>query len=338
VELGPFLLRNNSITDSCGDDVELCHNFIGTYLKGSVSRPHIFKDIVDVIAHLVSPSAPPPPSPQPVIVASGAQSYTKSRINNNGEIVWAQQNGGVSQVWSNLRGQISVGPNDHDPDINDRGEIIWRFGDGGGPDGIMSNVRGLIYLSPGNGAPIDPYYDSHRINNNGEIIWSSNEEIWSNTGGQLTHSPMLTFNRETAINDSGEVVYASYRINSGPPETITMNILSTTRGFITNDSFFNFKNHPDLNNAGEVVWIQDGEIWSNLRGRITFSNGTAFSPSINNNGEIVWAQNDGNGYEIYSSTRGQITKNTTNDLYPHINDLGVITWLSDNGKSIMATK
>jgi hypothetical protein len=239
------------------------------------------------------------------VVSSGAKSYSRPRINNNGEIVWSQKSDGYF-VWSNLRGQISVGGLDRDPDINDNGEIIWRFGDGGqGPDGIMSNIRGLIYLEQG--GPIDPYYDTHRINNNGEIVWSSLDEIYSNIRDDAT-----------------------------APTSCMYNLLSTDRGLITNDCMWQWL--PDINDLGEIVWHQlnpshsINEIWSNLRGRIA-SNGER--PSINNSGEIVWQQWDGNDYEIYSNMRGQVTNNNVNDTNPHINNLGVITWLSNN--SVMAT-
>jgi len=270
------------------------------------------------------------------VVASGAEYYGRPRINSNCEIVWSQSSkstNGTYQIWSNLRGQISFGNLDKDPDINDNGEIIWRFGDGGqGPDGIMSNDRGLIYSEQG--GSINPYYNTHRINNNGEIVWSRPlwpigyraEEIWSNIRGRLTYSPEYTINRQTAINDEGEVVYRCYMGATGN----IIDILSTEQGFITDDSLW--QSYPDINNSGEVVWEEGGEIWSNTKGRIT-TNG--LHPSINNSGEIVWEYFDGNDYEIYSNIRGQITDNDVNDNMPHINDSGAITWLSNN--TVMAT-
>jgi len=229
----------------------------------------------------------------PTLVASGADYYDRPRINNNGEIVWAQGAGGNNYIWSNLRGQISSGGQDRNPDINDSGEIIWRFGDGGqGPDGIMSNIRGLVY--PESGGTIDPYYNTHRINNNGEIVWSRPvylgpglgwaEEIWSNTRGRLTYSSRWTVNRELAINDLGEVVYVSYNA-----QTTGYDIISTEQGFITNDTLWEW--YPDINNQGEIVWYQTNpfhrfdEIWSNTRGIISAD---GEFPSINNLGEIVW--------------------------------------------------
>jgi hypothetical protein len=279
-------------------------------------------------------------------VASGAERYSRPKISNDAEIVWSQRAGETSTVWSNQRGQISFGHLDNDPDINDEGEIIWRFGDGGqGPDGIQSNIRGLIYSEQG--GALDPYYDTHRINNTGEIIWSRSlwptgyraEEIWSNYRGRLTYSPEYAINRETAINNNGEVVYRSYL---GPTGN-TYDILSTERGEITSDSMWEW--HPDINISGEVVWsqkipevgdTQKWEIWSNKKGRITDNNVNDEFPSINDEGEIVWQHWDGNDYEIMSNIRGQITDNNVDDLRPDINNLGTIVWMSNNRKAILA--
>ena len=279
-------------------------------------------------------------------VASGAESYSRPKISNNAEIVWAQKIGETRTVWSNQRGQISFGYLDNDPDVNDKGEIIWRFGDGGqGPDGIQSNLRGLIYSEQG--GAFDPYYGTHRINNTGEIIWSRSlwptgyraEEIWSNERGRLTYSPQYSNNRQTAINDSGEVVCVSYLGATGN----TYDILSTEHGPITDDSMWEWQ--PDINNSGEVVWsqkipeagdAQKWEIWSNKKGRITNNNVNDEFPSINDEGEIVWQYWDGNDYEIMSNTRGQITTNNVDDIRPDINNLGTIVWLSNNREAILA--
>ena len=287
------------------------------------------------------------------IVASGAEGYSRPRVNNNDEIVWSQSSlseGVIATVWSNKRGQISFnsfGQPDWEPDINDVGEIIWRFGDGGqGPDGIESNVRGLVYYEEG--GAIDPYYDSQRINNNGEIIWTKSlwptgyraEEIWSSERGRLTYSPEYAINREPAINDNGEVVYKSYL---GPTGN-TYDILSTEQGERTNDPLWQWQ--PDVNQSGEVVWSQlspeggtlpnEWEIWSNQRGQITDNSVTDQFASINDEGEIVWQTWDGNDYEIISNIRGQITDNDVYDTRPHINNRGTIVWLSNDGKTVMA--
>lgn len=283
-----------------------------------------------------------------VTIASGADYYSHPRVNNLDEIVWSQTAVGHSTIWSDKRGQVSFGvyhERENSPDINDVGEIVWRFGDGGqGADGIESNIRGLIYYEQG--GAFDPYYDSNRINNSGEIIWTKSlwpgyraEEIWSNERGRLTYSPQYSNNRQTAINDSGEVACVSYLGATGN----TYDILSTERGPITDDSMWEWQ--PDINNSGEVVWAQKlpeagdrqkWEIWSNKKGRITDNNVNDEFPSINDEGEIVWQHWDGNDYEVVSNIRGQITDNNVDDLRPDINNLGTIVWLSNKRKAILA--
>jgi len=261
------------------------------------------------------------------IIATGTN-LSRPRINDNGEVVWSHKDDVQGyMIYSNMRGQISDGPKDRDPDINNDGEIIWRFGDGGqSANGIQSNLRGLIYL----GRSLDPYYDTHRINNESEIVYNRNlwrfgervEEIWSNTRGRLTYSPKSTRNRWCAINDSGEVAYVSYR---NPLTNNLYDIISTERGVITNDHPYPHKRGPDINNDGEIVWHEDGKVWSNVRGKI----GDGVNPSINDMGEIVW---QGSDYQIYSNIRGQITNNNKNNIRPQINNNGQITWLVNSNQ------
>ncbi|MGD2093835.1 MAG: hypothetical protein PVH77_02395 [Phycisphaerales bacterium] len=235
----------------------------------------------------------------------------RPRLNNHGEVVWTRSLGSDNYgIFSNKRGQIATGYVIGDPDINDNGEIIWRFGDGGqGANGVASNYRGVIFTS----SHQDPYYDTQRINNNGEIICSRNSgtQIWSDIRGNLPTYGL--YGRETEINDLGEVVSTGY---IGPTGN-TYDIYSTSRGPITNNSIW--QQNPDINNNGEIVWNQDGEIWSNVRGYIAL--GT--DPSINDLGEIVWTY-DG---DVFSSIRGQMTFDSLTDLYPQINNLGEIAFL-----------
>lgn len=238
------------------------------------------------------------------------------RLNNYDEVVWSKRldkSTATYGIFSSIDGLISSGYVLKAPDINDAGEIIWRFGDGGrGANGIESSIQGIIYSSSGQ----DPYYGTQRINNNGEIIASNGQGgryIWSNTRGGLSTSGW--FARETEVNDLGEVVYQGYHGNTGN----IFDIYSTDRGAITNDE--NYQHYPDINNFGEVVWQQNNEIWSNLRGKI----GNGNNPSINDFGEIVWEF----GRNIYSSLRGKITSGKDYDSKPQINNSGSIAFLRD---------
>ena len=245
----------------------------------------------------------------------------RPRLNNLGEVVWTRSLGGGNYgVFSNNQGQIASGyANNRDPDINDGGEIIWRFGDGGqGANGVASNYRGTIFTS----SHQDPYYDTQRINNNGEIICSRNggSQVWSNIRGNLPTYGW--FDRETELNDLGEVVSRGYM---GPTGN-TYDIYSTSRGAITSDS--SWQSNPDINNDGEIVWDQDGEIWSSVRGYLAL--GT--NPSINDLGEVVWTH----GGDIYSSIHGQMTFGGLTDLYPHINNSGEIAFLHGDNIALIS--
>ena len=254
-----------------------------------------------------------------MVIASGG--CERPRLNDEGEIVWSKNLGGATYgIFSSARGLISSGFCLRDPDINNLGEIIWRFGDGGqGPNGVESNMRGTIFTSSGQ----DPYYDDSRINNNGEIVCArmGGSQTWSNIRGNLPTYGW--YDRNLAVNNAGEVVCSGYN----GPTGYTFDIYSTVRFAITNDNAWNW--WPDINNNGEIVWWQlnpDGsgdEIWSNIRGKI--SDGEY--PSINDMGEVVWSGWDGTDYEIYSSTRGQLTFNTVDDLRPQINNIGEVAWL-----------
>ena len=248
-----------------------------------------------------------------IVTLDSSGNCERPRLNNNGEVVWSKrlEINNIAIV-SSTRGNIISGGIFRAPDINDTGEIIWRFGDGGpGANGISSNYRGIIFTS----SRIDPYYDTQRINNNGEIICSrSGDQIWSSVRGYITESG--EGGRQTEINDYGEVVYRCYK-TSGEN---TYDIYSTVRGNITNSSVWNW--NPDINNLGEIVWQQQTtpghwEIWSNTKGKIA----EGLNPSINDLGVVVWEQ-DGS---IFSSDSGRIASGTS----PYINNLGQITWLQD---------
>ncbi|MGD9635893.1 MAG: hypothetical protein AB7G28_11050 [Pirellulales bacterium] len=249
----------------------------------------------------------------------------RPRLNDVGEIVWQQQltfAPNTFAIFSNVRGQLAVGAV-ADPDINNLGEVIWRFGDGGsGQNGIESNVKGVILLSSGQ----DPYYDTQRLNNLGEVVATRNggvQGVWSNERGYLPTLGQIA--RETEINDIDEVVYQSYDNIAGESY---FRIQSTVRGTV---SASDWATVPDINNLGEIVWQQSirpsgngphWEIWSNLRGKI----GNGEQPSINDLGEVVWQFWDGSDYEIYSSVRGQITSNDEQDEWPQVNNRGDIVW------------
>jgi hypothetical protein len=281
----------------------------------SALTPAIFAEEMSILL------LPPGQSTEVTVVASTSTfRLSRPRINDVGEIVWSQrQTIGAETIYSNLRAPIVTNEISHEPDINNLGEIIWRFGNGGqNPNGIRSSVRGTVLQSIG----IDPYYDTQRINNNGEIIAGRSgnpERVWSSTRGNFANSAD-SFVRETEVNDLGEVVYEGNN-----------RVYSTVRGAISATPFFG--QNPDINNLGEIVWQQSltlssssvWEVWSNVRGKL----GEGEFPAINDLGEVVWQRREGNSFNIYSNIRGQITSNPDWNRYPQINNSGAITWLRE---------
>jgi hypothetical protein len=241
----------------------------------------------------------------------------RPRLNNAGEVVYTKRTGDQYQVWSSIRGRISAGPMDRDPDINDDGEIIWRFGDGGqGANGIASSSRGTLYSSTGQ----NPYYDSQRINSSGEVVCSVENRIYSLTRGNLS-SPPTGSDRDSALNNLGEVVYRAYRW-TGP----AFSIQSTVQGVLFSlDS--SYLGYPAINDAGEVVWTDQSNVWSSTRGVIRTATNLDSRLAINAHGEVVWVEDR----QVFSSIRGQLTHDSVFKSRPDINDRGEVAWLNDDG-------
>jgi hypothetical protein len=250
----------------------------------------------------------------------------RPRMNDSAEVVWTKQLPSTNYaIISSTRGEIaSSAVTIRDPDINNAGEIIWRFGDGGaGPNGIQSNVRGTLLLSSSQ----DPNYDTPRINTSGEVIASRAgipERLWSTTRGFI--SSVGNTIRDTEFNDAGEIVYMS------APPGLPQSIRSTVQGQLASSAFG--AGDPDINGSGEIVWQQISgphgsfpdepwEIWSSVRGKL----GSGQKPSINDAGEVVWQFWDGEDFELYSTIRGQLTSNQKMDTDPFINNLGDVAWL-----------
>jgi hypothetical protein len=96
-------------------------------------------------------------------VTSGSFDHKWPSINNNGDIVWSQQVGGLWQVYilksgSTTPSPISVPNTSHNreyPDIDDSGDVVYlEDGQGAGPGlSVIENIGGVestIEFSSGN--------------------------------------------------------------------------------------------------------------------------------------------------------------------------------------------
>jgi hypothetical protein len=141
------------------------------------------------------------------------------------------------------------------------------------------------------------------INDSGEVVWflNSGGGIYSSTRGQLAMSGLFPH-----LANSGEVVYEDYF-----GAAIGMyDLVSTTRGRLTFGGTIDVNSTFDVNSSGEVVYVKKdaagyNQIFSTVRGQITFDATDHYTPCINDNGEIVWGQYiPGVGSRTVSTTRG----------------------------------
>ena len=142
------------------------------------------------------------------------------------------------------------------------------------------------------------------INNAGEIVWSlqTSNGIFSSTRGQLAASGVSPH-----IANSDEVVCADSF------ETNGLDLVSTTRGRLTFGGLIDL-GYSDfgVNSNGEVVYVTltngNYQLFSTVRGQISFDPVDNFNPCINDLGEILWTR-FGPEPGLYSSTRGLLPGN-----------------------------
>jgi len=169
---------------------------------------------------------------------------------------------------------------------------------------------------------------SPSINNRREIVWIKKTDtlyqmVFSNLRGELV---TVGHNRSPSINNAGVIVYVSRWSNTtsiwiyGQEERVATTIVIS----------------PDINDRGEIVYTKHvngyWQIFSNLRGQLTFDLVNHFSPSINNRGELVWEQQIRTYPRIFSNFRGQITFGNRRNERPSINNRGEIVWITSREK------
>jgi len=140
------------------------------------------------------------------------------------------------------------------------------------------------------------------IDNHGEIVWAGQNGggIYSSVRGQLSatgQSPHIT--------NSGEVVYADSFGGSG------LDLVSSTRGRLTTGGVIDLGfSDFGINTNGEVVYVAlDSnslhQVYSTIRGQITFDPVDHYNPCINDHGEILYNRY-GEGPGLVSTTRGPL--------------------------------
>ncbi|RLF48449.1 MAG: hypothetical protein DRN19_06590 [Thermoplasmata archaeon] len=227
---------------------------------------------------------------------------TSPSINNVGEIVWNIGEGvGVTQVVSNMRGQVTSGSTYHTwPSINDGGEIVWACCS---HKQIESSIRGIV-----SGEPVQAVTHPE-INDKGEIVWHAQinwtDYIISNTRGVIASGIGVG---HPSINDNGEIVWHQL-VPSGEFWTDPLTgevfpimyyqIMSNIRGQVTSGNYDH--SMPSINDNGEIVWVENWNkrIVSNINGTVdeVVGTGYVFDPDINDKGEIVYQKQI--GYDLF---------------------------------------
>lgn len=234
--------------------------------------------------------------------------YTFS-MNNTGEVLWTEGSGSAStwEIYSSTRGRLT---NDsiasYGAWANDSGTTVWQQQTASGGWEIVKN--GVVLSSGGT------YNTGPRIDNAGEVVWTSDGKIVSSTRGVLSTNGV-----GPDINASGEVVY---RAGGGAASMIT----STVQGALGNGD------HASINDSGEVVWTGIDSsgmpvgIFSSVHGLIAAG---GYYPSINNAGQIVYTRYNGAINELFVWDNGVSTlvaPGLNVQAFPIIDDAGDIAF------------
>ncbi|ORJ53140.1 beta-propeller fold lactonase family protein, partial [Geothermobacter hydrogeniphilus] len=311
------------------------------------------------------------------IVINGSQ----PALNDAGEVVFI---GGDNEIWSTLRGRLtSDGVSKRQPDLNNNGDVVWS--QNGEIYLLAAGATAPVAVSGSNGG------DAPSISDSGEIVFGrydgSGVRLYSTLRGQLTGvCPLATDHVDPDINSCGDVVFTSmnssgpsrvYRLGDGAPcvqPPAEQSVCEVAGSPVLVEPGHEIPSGGDINDRGERVWSEFDpaggyfQVFSSLRGQLTFDAADHNRPSINNSGDVVWerydptynqslveglingeltfvaqdgehpAINDHNevvylGYpdkEIYSSRRGQLTHDGIFKMAPDLNNRGDVVW-SQNG-------
>jgi alpha-tubulin suppressor-like RCC1 family protein len=138
-------------------------------------------------------------------------------INDSGEILFR---GSDNQLYSTVRGQLTVGVMPLSFDMNSKGEVVWS--DNGQIFGLLNGSTIPVQLTSDPKSHISP-----SINDTGEVVWTQStadgNRLFSSTRGQLTTTCPVGNHFEPRLNNCGDVVFSVwdysgsviYRLGSG---------------------------------------------------------------------------------------------------------------------------
>lgn len=268
--------------------------------------------------------------------------YTNFELNNNGEIIWIADDGGLWFYSGGVVNQVTD-YSSWTPDFNNNGQIVFiRASDGK----MMQYDNGIINVIF---SPDDAWtLNRPRINDSGQLFFEQrNVGYWTNRPSEIFlldagTSEQLTDNyiedQYLFLSNGGQAVWVKqetlselYYYDDGTVSKIT--------NASNNDLQTPVHQLPDINDFGEVVWPSQGDIWfysNGVSNRITTDDTKGRNchfPRINNQGQIVWLMEEYDGStKILCYYKGKIATIHGEDEsgspgnLPQINDMGQIIW------------
>lgn len=217
------------------------------------------------------------------------------------------------------------------PQLNNNGHVVWDTSEGPGLRTIYHyNGIEAIPLSTNTSYSLLPH-----INDNDNVVWYSNNEIFLHDGSTITQITNNSVGDYTPqINDNGYVVWRGGEdIHNN--EIFLYNGVTTTQISNYSDSAHDLS--PQISNNGNVAWA--GFVSTNNH-EIFYYNGITttqltnnsyndLEARINNNGDVVWSGRDGWIAQIFlydGITTTQLTNNSLYNTDPQINNNGDIVW------------
>jgi hypothetical protein len=238
--------------------------------------------------------------------------------------------------------------NDHSPQINPSGFVVWHGHDGHDDEIFLYDGTRVSQLTDNN------HYDEYpQINPSGQVVWRGDygpeAEIYLYNGQNITNiSDNDRYDGSPQINPSGHVVWHGESDVYGWDEIYLYDGIKITQ--LTNNAYID--DWPQINSSGHVVWrgedlegdydedifLYDGTTVINISDNV--SAGNDFGHQINSKGHVVWSGDidfDFGAiilhYEIFLYDGTRVTRLTYSgqNFAPQINPNGHVVWTGSDG-------
>lgn len=251
-------------------------------------------------------------------------------INDNGQIAFQRITGPNYGIFLYDAGTaMQIVATGYDPDINNRGEIVWHAGN----EIYLWSGSSASQISQATGRDLYP-----SINDNGHVLWqrefgNSAEIVYWDTVSEIQVTTNSVLDSNAVMNTAGSMVWER---RNGTQISILQRYVTGGTVTVLNEQFNNYG--PDINENGHVVWAgKHNNAWGiNLwdGSQVTqIATGDGLSdPQINNLGHVVWEKDYFSIQEIYfwdGSTPQLISDPADTASNPSINNFDDIVWETD---------